>query len=88
MNVWAVVYEPDYVPPVSSDELAAEEGLPTLRLQDGDGDGVYTGLYTGFDQLGVYRIVVYATDEDGQLSKPREVRVTTGWRIFLPTLTR
>lgn len=88
LNVWAVVYEPDYIPPTSSDELVVEEGLPTLRLQDGDGDGVYTGLYTGFDQMGTYRIVVYATDEDGQLSRPREVMVTTGWRVFVPGLMR
>ena len=49
-----------------------------------DGDGIYTGLYTGFDQMGTYRIVVYATDEDGQLSRPREVLVMAGWRVFLP----
>ena len=44
LNVWAVVYEPGYVPPPVSDELAVEEGLPTLRLQDGDGDGVDTSF--------------------------------------------
>lgn len=88
LNVWAVVYEPDYVPPATSDELVAEDDLPTIRLLDGDGDGVYTGLYTGFDQVGVYRIVVYATDEDGQLSRPREVLVRTGWKLFLPGVAR
>ena len=45
-------------------------------------------MYTGFDQIGAYRIVVYATDEDGQLSRPREVMVTTGWRVFLPAVVR
>ena len=67
---------------------SSKEGLPTLRLQDGDGDGVYTGLYTGFDQMSIYRIVVYATDEDGQLSRPRELTVTTGWTVFLPGVAR
>ncbi len=30
----------------------------------------------------------YATDEDGQLSRPREVLVRTGWRVFLPGVVR
>jgi len=52
------------------------------------GDNRWQATHRAFDSAGVYRIVVYATDEDGQLSRPREVTVTTGWRVFLPGVAR
>lgn len=39
-------------------------------------------------QMDIYWILVYATDEDGQLSRPREVVVRTGWRLFLPVVRK
>jgi hypothetical protein len=30
-----------------------------------DLDGVYSGVYEGFDELGEYRLVVYAVDGEG-----------------------
>ena len=57
-----------------------------MRLTNSDGDGVYNGTYTGFDQMGAYRILVYATDEDDLLSRPRSVVVNNGVQLFLPSV--
>ena len=88
-NVWAVVYEPDYTPPGNADELAPSPPPLTLHRESGASDW-WTGLYGQFDQVGSYRIVVYARDQegDGLLSRPWELTFTTGWQIFLPTLMR
>lgn len=83
--MWAVVYPPDYAPPGNADELAPSPPPLTLHRESGASDW-WTGLYGQFDQVGSYRIVVYARDKegDGLLSRPWEITETTGWRIFLP----
>lgn len=88
LNVWAVIYEPSYTPPPPGREIVFEESLPTVRLQDPDGDNVYSGEFAGFDQLGSYRIVVYAVDENGLQSRPRTTLVQTGYELYLPAITR
>ncbi len=88
LAVWAVIYEPSYTPPLPGEELVLEETLPTIRLEDPDNDGIYNGLFTGFDQTGAYRIVVYAVDEDGLQSRPRATVVQTGSALYLPLLLR
>ncbi len=88
LNVWAVIYEPSYAPPPPGEEMVLEANLPTVRLEDMNNDDVYEGVFTGFDQLGAYRIVVYAVDEDGLESRPRAATLQTGWGIYLPLVIR
>lgn len=86
-DVWAIIYEPLYEPPPPNDELAIEGNLPLIRLEDVDGDGIFTGLYTGFDQIGEYHIVVYAEDERGLRSRPRVITIKNGELIYLPVVS-
>jgi len=87
LSVWAVVYKPSYVLPEPGEELVLEE-LPTVMLLDLDHDGVYRATYEGFDEVGEYRIVVYAVDGDGLEGRPREVRVHAGWPLYLPLVVQ
>ena len=85
-RVWAVIYPPDYTPPPASDELVTEV-MPTIVLQPG-ADNVYAAEYTGFDQQGAYRVVIYAEDEDGLPAQPVPVIVNSGSRALLPLIVR
>jgi len=85
-RVWAVIYPPDYTPPESGDELVTEV-LPTIVLQQGAVD-VYAAEYTGFDKQGVYRIVIYADDEDGLPARPAVLTIDTRNRTMLPLIVR
>ncbi len=89
LSVWAVIYKPSYEPPApeDTDELVQED-LPTVMLLDTNGDGVYTAVYEGFDEVGEYRIVVYAVDGDGLGARPREIKVRVGRRVYLPLVLR
>jgi ligand-binding sensor domain-containing protein len=81
-RVWAVVYPPSYQPPdpATTEELV-QEGLPEVPLSDGDGDGVYSAVYSGFDEAGAYRVVVYAVDGEGLVGRPKGVEVH---QLYLP----
>jgi hypothetical protein len=48
---------------------------------------VYEGVYEGFTEEGVYRLVAYARDNDGNLSLPQQATVG-GHSVFLPLLMR
>jgi PKD repeat protein/photosystem II stability/assembly factor-like uncharacterized protein len=85
-RVWAVIYPPDYQPPTASEEMVRET-LPTIVLQD-QGNGEYAAVYTGFDQIGVYRVVVYAEDDSLLEAQPMAVEVRTGWDVFLPIVLK
>ncbi len=85
-RVWAVIYPPSYRPPESGEELVSEV-LPTIVLQV-QGNDQFAATYTGFDELGVYRIVVYAEDEGGREARPVAVEVRTGWGVYLPLVSR
>lgn len=54
-----------------------------ISLQARDGNW-YAALYGQFDELGEYRIVIYGEDIVGLRSRPRELRLIRGSRIFLP----
>jgi hypothetical protein len=61
--------------------------LDRLELRDDDDDGVYEGVYTGFAEEGLYRLVAYAWDNDGNLSLPRAA--TAGeMRVYLPSVLK
>ncbi len=85
-RVWAVVYAPSYQAPQDEEKLV-QEPLPTLVLQD-RGNGWYAATYTGFDEIGLYRVVVYAEDNDRLEARPAAVEVRTGWKTFLPVLVK
>ncbi|MEZ4866386.1 MAG: spherulation-specific family 4 protein [Caldilineaceae bacterium] len=82
-QVWAVVYPPDYTPPAAAQELQAEV-LPRFDLTSTGNDNEFAGLYTGFTQNGVYRIIVNAADSDGLVAPPRTVEVKIGEELYLP----
>ncbi len=86
-QVWAVVYPPDYVPPVTSQELQAET-LPSFNLTATGAEDFYAGVYPGFTQAGVYRIVVQALDNNGLVATPRTIEVRVGSQLFLPMVNR
>ena len=88
LNVWAVIYDPAYSPPPPSETLPVDKSRATIRLEDPDKDGVYSGIFAGFDQPGNYRIVVYAVDDSNVQSRPKQMLFPFGSQIFLPVITR
>ncbi len=85
-RVWAVVYPPSYVPPETGDELTLET-LPPVPLTP-LGSDQFTVNHTGFTEIGVYRIVLYAEDNGGRMARPFTLEVRSGWRVYLPMLIR
>ena len=87
-SVWALVYPPSFQEPAPTDGETPELVLDSFVLLDTDGDGEFVGSYSGFNETGVYRIVVYAKDADGNLALPQSVMVRTGWQVYLPLVLR
>ncbi len=89
-HVWAAIYPPSYTPPSAGDALVRDEDdLAIARIKlDPRSDGDYTGLYTGFQTAGTYRIVIYAEDGDGLTAQPVVLEVTSGDQVFLPIVVR
>jgi len=86
MRVWAVVYPPSYIPPETGEELVSETLTPVpLTPLESDQFAV---TYTGFTEIGVYRIVLYAEDNGGRMARPKALEVRSGWRVYLPVLIR
>jgi len=83
--VWAVIYPPSYQPPPTSDELVNENLQTVVLLRQPD--GTYGASYPGFTELGSYRVVVFAQDNQGANAQPASMRVNNGGRAFLPFLT-
>ena len=88
VSVWAVIYSPEYTLPDEGTEEMPLETLPTVTLLDPDGDGTYSALYQNFEQMGQYRVVVYAVDVENLQGQPKQVRVQTGHQLFLPAIRR
>jgi len=80
--VWAVIYPPSYQPPPTSEEWPDEQS-PTIVLLD-QHDGWYAASYPGFDELGRYRIVLHAKDNEGLEARPVSIMVRTGPTLYLP----
>jgi CSLREA domain-containing protein len=85
-RVWAVIYPPSYEPPTSGVEMP-QENLPTLVLQE-QGTDVYGATYTGFDEIGTYRVVIHAEDNDRREGRPLALEVRAGWEVYLPLVLR
>lgn len=84
-QVWAVVYPPGYQPAADVQELQAET-LPTFNLTPTGEQDIYAGVYPGFTQSGIYRIAVYAVDNEGLIAFPRTIEV--GSNLYLPVVVR
>ena len=84
-RVWAVVYPPSYQPPTTGIEMV--EPPTTIPLVERGAD-LYGIDYPSFDEVGTYRVIIYARSDKGSLARPVTVEVTTGYQIFLPALTR
>jgi hypothetical protein len=88
--VWAVVYKPSYEPPDPGEtEEMPKLDLPTVQLQP-QGDDLFSAIYEGFDEVGEYRLVIYAADNENLEGRPREVKVSTGQEheVYLPLVLR
>jgi hypothetical protein len=87
VTVTAEVYPPGFTVPDTGEGETPVLPVDRVDLQDRDGDGVYEEVYTDFTEEGVYRLVAYAWDNDGNLSLPRQA--TAGERkVFLPLVMR
>ncbi|MGB0387781.1 MAG: C13 family peptidase [Ardenticatenaceae bacterium] len=90
-SVWAVVYPPSYTQPDDSEEMISEPDPVMLEAQ---GNDRYSGTYDSFDEVGTYRIVLYADDADDLTSRPLEVRLVElppdqrEYKLYLPTIIR
>ena len=85
-HVWAVIYPPYYVAPSDSEALV-QETLPTVKLLD-QGKDMYAATFDGFREIGDYRIVLYAEDNQGFTARPVTIEVSTGSRVLLPVIMR
>jgi uncharacterized repeat protein (TIGR01451 family) len=84
-GVWVVIYPPSYAAPVSGEEMFGEP-TPLVLEEHPTEEGWYTRVYTGFDELGEYRLVVHAEDDEAAQGRPKEKTVRTGWPVYLPVL--
>jgi hypothetical protein len=89
-DVWMVIYPPDFVAPspVSSGFPIVTVPTVTLTLS---GTNLYTTLYSGFAEEGLYKIVVYAWDEDENQAVPvaeSVLFVHDVYRVYLPMIQR
>ncbi len=85
-RVWARVYPPSYRPPAGCTGLA-QDPAPTVLLARQE-DGWYSGVYDTQGELGGYRAVIYAEDNEGLHSQPLAREITIGSSIYLPLIHR
>ena len=85
-RVWAVIYPPSYVPPPPSSGLV-HETLDSINFTD-RGNDWFEANYHGFQELGAYRVVIYAEDGEGSEARPMAVMVSTGTQVYLPLVIR
>jgi len=85
-KVWAAIYPPSYVSPQNQAELVTSS-VPTVTLTP-QSNNDFDLRYDHFDQMGVYRIVVYAVDGFNHVAQPLEVNVQIGRPTYLPLVNR
>jgi hypothetical protein len=82
-DVWAVVYPPSWEPPEPGDEIV--EGPPPITLHP-RADQWYAGTYGEFNEIGTYRIVIYAEDYEELQARPKEIKAPE--LIYLPLILK
>ncbi|MFN8485998.1 MAG: C13 family peptidase [Caldilineaceae bacterium] len=88
-NVWAVLISPSTVEsPDTANELLPDNALPMTSISGKPGQ--YQLAYNHFDEKGIYRVLVYAVDDDGLQSSPYLFSIQNGnqSQVFLPLVTR
>jgi hypothetical protein len=78
-GMWAVVYPPSWRPAEPGGELI----VPPKRILLPPGSDGYGGQYT-FDEIGQYRIVLHAEDNENLLARPQELEVSIGGQSVGP----
>ncbi|MCE7984714.1 MAG: hypothetical protein DYG89_26380 [Caldilinea sp. CFX5] len=94
LRVWALLYPPDYTPPLTGagfipEDPAADAKLLLVELQP-EGNGRYVA---GLNLNGRYRFIVYAQDSEGLHARPVEVTavmapIPLNNRLYLPVAQR
>ena len=86
-QVFAAVYPPSYVPPGAGEILVNEITITKATLVS-VGDGVFAGSYPDFSELGMYRVVIFASDGLDAQARPVALFVVAGNRVYLPITLR
>jgi hypothetical protein len=83
------VYKPGFRVPDTKEGETPELPVDRVALRNG-GSGVYESRYTGFDEPGAYRLVAYASDNDGNMSLPLQAMTYVGEqrKTYLPLVSR
>jgi sugar lactone lactonase YvrE len=71
-HVWAVMRPPDYAETSSGNPVT---GLPSVDLQP-VGESRYEVTYSSFTTAGIYTVLIYARDQQGNTSLPKLTHVT------------
>lgn len=85
LDVWAAIYKPSYTLPEVQEQFVWEE-VPKPKLEDKDGDDIFSAVTGEFNEPGRYRVVIYSIDTEGNPGRPRSVEVVIGHQVFLPAV--
>ncbi len=84
-KVWATIRPAGYAPPAVGEDFETPDiQLPSIQLPDADAqgpmDGIFSGEYSGFVYNGLYEVVIFARDSEGNLAQSsiQEVSVSGG----------
>ena len=90
-DVAVVTATVEIFPPGFTIPEVPEGETPVLNIErvrlSATGNGTFEGTYTGFTEQGIYRLVAYVWDSDGNLSLPHLV-VVGDVQVFLPLVLR
>lgn len=92
--VWAAVYPPSFTEPINAvDNPTLNLDVPTVKLEDPDGDGRYEFVYVnGFTEPETethkYRVVFYAQDKNAIHAVPKGDLGGGLVKLFLPFVAR
>jgi len=85
-DVWAVIYPPSHVFQEGGTGELIQEVLQKPKLQ-ATGNDQYA-VETAFSERGMYRIAIYAEDNEGLLARPKMLMLFVGYQLYLPTISR
>ncbi len=83
--VVAVIYPPSQQTTGEEEKMATSP--PPVTLWEA-GNNWHNATYTEFDEMGEYRILIYAEDDIGLQGRPKLITVQTGYQIYLPLVLR
>jgi hypothetical protein len=91
-DAWAVIYPPSYQPPEppegeDGEPQIVDENLHTITLLS-QADNWRGAQYSNFREPGMYRVVVYADDDEGEEAYARTLEVWVGHKLYLPLVIK